>query len=132
MNSNSDYQRPLKNLNAIFFNYNEKPIYIVCHHSIVLRHWLQHFKDSKEKKIDLFHIDRHSDMCITDGTPEKSKVLLELTKEELDNFINYELSPNNQEFIINAMLSGIISKTITINYKKRFMLRYSINDGEKR
>lgn len=107
-----------RNLNFVESYINGKTIYFVEHHATILLCLKKAYDESLIKKNSLLiHIDKHEDIGVHKEHIEKSRQLLNLTEEELREFVK-NLHPDNSEFIINAKHSGLIKDTIAIIHKK--------------
>jgi len=107
-----------KDLRFLEFDWNGKKLFIVTHHSIVLKCWKKAYKDNLiSLNSILFHIDKHPDFYFDPKNKEKSIKLLSLSEEELDILIKKDLYFDNSEFIVNAMFSGLIKDGISIHFE---------------
>ncbi len=106
----------IRNLDFCEFSYLNKKLYVVEDHPTVLLCWYKAHKEKLiEKNSTLFHIDQHADFCFKESNKEKSNRLLELSDEELIDFIRNDLDTDNAEFIVNSMCSSLIGDAISIH-----------------
>lgn len=107
--------RRMKDLSFLEYDFRRRKLYIVKDHSVALKCWKAAYD---EKLIDLnstlIHIDAHSDFSYLKKNKRKSRKLLSLNETQIDEFIQNDLRPDNSEFIINAMFSGLVSGAISI------------------
>lgn len=107
-----------KNTDYLQFDLNGKQLYFVLDHSTVLLTWKKAFEEKIiNKGATIFHIDKHTDIYFNNENEEKSKRILEMSDIEIKDFIRNELSASNDEFIVNAMFSGLIKDGISIYFE---------------
>lgn len=110
-----------KNTDYLQFDLNGKRIYFVLDHSTALLTWKKAFDDKIiNKGATIFHIDKHTDIYFDNENEAKSKQILEMSDLEIKDFIQTELSASNDEFIVNAMVSGLIKDGISIYFEESF------------
>lgn len=108
--------KKLRNENFLEFNFQEKKLYVMKDHATALITWKKAYYDGLiNKNAILFHIDRHTDFCFDKKNQEKSEIILEMENEDFIDFVLNDLHPNNDEFIVNAMISGLIKDGISID-----------------
>jgi len=137
-----EYKLPIKDLSYIEFDVGLKKLFVVKHHTIIIK-CLKKAYDEKliTKNSTLFHIDKHPDASFEGKNKPKSKEILNLEEKELNKFIQESLDHNNSEFIVPLMFSQLIKDTISIHYDSGdtygtfvdetygFTKRYYFSDG---
>lgn len=106
-----------KDLRFLEFGVNNKKLFIVKHHAVVIKCWKKALNDGIiRKNSNLFHIDKHPDFNFDIKNEKTSKILLRLNDVEVDNFIQKNLAFDNSEFIVNAMFSELIKDCVSIHF----------------
>ncbi|MCD4743458.1 MAG: UPF0489 family protein [Desulfobacteraceae bacterium] len=101
------------------FDLENKKLFIVKDHATALITWKKACDDDLiDKDAILFHIDQHTDFYFDEKNRDKSKIILEMKDKELIDFVINDLCPNNDEFIVNAMISGLIKDGISIYFNE--------------
>jgi len=99
------------------FDLKNKKLFIVKDHATALITWKKAYDDGLiDKDGLLFHIDKHNDFCFDEKNRKKSERILEMKDKELIDFVINNLHPHNDEFIVNAMISGLIKDGISIHF----------------
>jgi hypothetical protein len=110
-----EFQPLKKKLNFLEFDFREKKVYLFRDHSVAIKCLKKAFDEKTIKKDNfLVHIDNHSDLQYVEKNLEKSKKIVDLNDEELDDFIQ-GLRSDNSEFIIPLFYSGLIRDCISIH-----------------
>ena len=105
-----------RNQKFLEFNFQQKTLYVVKDHATALITWKKAYDERLiDKNATLFHIDRHTDFCFGKKNQEKSEMILEMENEDFIDFFLNDLHPFNDEFIVNAMFSGLIKDGISIS-----------------
>jgi len=111
-------RRP-KNIEYCEFNIQDKKLYFIIDHSTALITWMKAFNEGIiSRDAILFHLDKHTDFYMDPGNIEKSKKILEMADLELNDFVMKELCDQNDEFIANAMCSGLIKDGISFHHQE--------------
>jgi len=106
-----------RNIEYCEFNIHDKKLYFIIDHSAALIAWRKAYDEGCiSKDATLFHLDRHTDFCMNINNRNKSKKILGMTNSELNDFVMKELSTQNDEFIVNAMCSGLIKDGISFHW----------------
>lgn len=111
-------EKMIKSEKYLEFDLNDKKLFIVKDHATALITWKKAYDTGLiGKNRLLFHIDQHNDFLFNEKNRSKSERILEMNDEDLIDFVINNLHPNNDEFIVNAMISGLIKDGISIHYK---------------
>ena len=100
-------------------------------HRFALKCWIKSLMKKISPWTTLFHIDKHSDLGFNKDNFQRSVEMLDLTEDDLNDFILNDLNPKNDEFIINAMISTLIGDVISIHKQNNINyneLKATLND----
>lgn len=110
-----EFEVPKKNLSFLEFGMGGKKIYIFKHHAVAVKCLKKAFDEKIiEKNNLLIHIDDHADLQFLEEHLGKSKEIIKMNTEELDNFVQ-NLYFDNSEFIVPLFYSGIIENSISVH-----------------
>ncbi len=105
-----------RNIEYLEFNFNNKKWFFIIDHATALIAWRKAFNDGIiGRDATLFHLDEHTDFYIDPRNINKSKRILGMSNSELNDFVMRELFIHNDEFIVNAMCSGLIKDGISFH-----------------
>lgn len=110
------YQMRQRNIEYCEFNIHDKKLYFIIDHATALIAWRKAYDEGSIcRDAILFHLDKHTDYYMDPDNINKSKKILEMANTELNDFVMNELSGQNDEFIVNAMCSGLIKDGISFH-----------------
>jgi len=108
-----------KNIEYCEFNIYDKKLCFIIDHAAALIAWIKAFNEGIiSRDATLFHLDKHTDFHMNSDNIKKSKTILGMDNLELNDFVTVELCDENDEFIVNAMWSGLIKDCISFHYEE--------------
>ncbi len=106
-----------RNIEYLEFDFNSKKWFFIIDHATALIAWKKAFNEGIIRRgATLFHLDEHTDFYFNKSNINKSKKILEMGDSELNDFIMKDLAIHNDEFIVNAMYSGLIKDGISFYF----------------
>ena len=108
-----------RNIEYFEFDLTNKKGFFIIDHPTALIAWRKAFKEGIiSRDATLFHLDRHTDFYFNSDNTTKSKQILTMSDLELEDFVMKDLFILNDEFIVNAMFSGLIKDGISIHFEE--------------
>ncbi|MFZ3059857.1 MAG: UPF0489 family protein [Candidatus Methanoperedens sp.] len=106
-----------RNIEYLDFDFNSKKWFFIIDHATALIAWKKAFNEEIiRRNTILFHLDEHTDFYFNKTNINKSKRILEMGDSELNDFVMKDLFIHNDEFIVNAMCSGLIKDGISFYF----------------
>lgn len=101
-------------MHVLLFKQDGKSIFVMREHRYALFCWRKAMEQHLiEKGSFLLHIDAHTDFTFNEQHALTSRILSRLSDAEAASFVK-GLNPDNSEFIVPAMLAGIIKDGLAV------------------